>query len=302
MPPREIVHLPFEAAPYRMSMDLTAPPVSELVELDDRYASDMAEKRRLLATMRDEVLIAQPGSEAASAETLSRLAEHLPARYPDIFSRDGDMLANRITGEAWNLAEPPLDPLEVAGRLVQEDLCLIDPTEAGPVLMAGVVCFPSRWRLADKIGKLLPSVHEHVPIYAERLARPVDRFMAHVKPGKLAVRLNWSILDDPALFQQGGKFCDDADAAITPDNAAEKLFLRVERQSLSLLPASGAVMFGIRVHVYPLAAITARPEIAARLAGAVRQLPPEIALYKSLIPFREALLAHLDARTKCKRL
>jgi hypothetical protein len=298
MPPREIVHLPFDAAPYRMSMDLTAPPVSELVELDDRYAEDMAEKRRLLATMRDEVLIAQPGSEAARTETLSRLADHLTARYPDIFVRDSNVLTNNITGEAWNLAEPPLDPLEVAGRLVQEDLCLIDPTEAGPVLLAGVVCFPSRWRLADKIGKLLPSVHEHVPIYAERLARPVDRFMAHVKPGRLAVRLNWSLLDDPALFQQGGKFRDDADAAITPANASEKLFLRVERQSLSLLPASGAVLFGIRVHVYPLAPITARPEIAARLAEAVRQLPPEIALYKSLIPFRDALLTHLDAKSE----
>jgi hypothetical protein len=197
-----------------------------------------------------------------------------------------------MTDETLTFADH--DPLELAGRLVQEDLCLIDPTDAGPILMAGVVCFPSRWRLAEKIGKPLPSVHEHVPLYAERLARPVDRFMAYVKPGKLAVRLNWSIMDDPALFQLAGKFRGEHNAAITPDNASEGLFLRVERQSLSLLPDSGYVLFGIRVHVYKLARVVAQPAIAARLAAAVRELPEEMARYKSLLPFRDALLTHLD--------
>jgi hypothetical protein len=296
MLPRETIHLPFDAEPYRMAMGLTAPPVSELIELDDRYIDEMAERKRLLAEQRAEVLIAMPGSEAACREALDRLSTYLPDRFPSMFVRDGDMLLSVPTGERCNVANAAGDPLEIAGRLVQEDLCLIDPTDAGPILMAGVVCFPSRWRLADKIGKPLPAVHEHVPLYAERLARPVDRFMAHVKPGKLAVRLNWSIMDDPALFQLGGKFRRERNDAVTIDNASEVLHLRVERQSLSLLPISGYVLFGIRVHVYPLWTITRQPELAARLAGAVRQLPQEMANYKSLLPFRDALLAHLDRR------
>lgn len=292
MLPREKIHLPFDAEPYRMAMGLTAHAPSELIELDDRYPAEMGERRRLLAAHRDEVLIAAPGSEAAGREMLSHLAIYLPARFPEIFARTPGALVNRMTDETLTLADH--DPLELAGRLVQEDLCLIDPTDAGPILMAGVVCFPSRWRLAEKIGKPLPSVHEHVPLYAERLARPVDRFMAYVKPGKLAVRLNWSIMDDPALFQLAGKFRGEHNAAITPDNASEGLFLRVERQSLSLLPDSGYVLFGIRVHVYKLARVVAQPAIAARLAAAVRELPEEMARYKSLLPFRDALLTHLD--------
>jgi hypothetical protein len=295
----QTVHLSFDPGPYRMAMGLIAQDPSELIELDDRYPAEMAERRRLLAERRDEVLIAEPGSEAAAAETLARLAAYLPVRFPEVFSRAGDAIENRVTGEIWDLAASGLHPLELAGRLVQEDLCLVQPTDAGPVLVGGVVCFPSRWSLREKMGKLLPDVHERVPFYGERLARPVDRFMVHVKPGKLAVRLNWSILDDPALFQVGGKFRSAVDPVVTAENAADVLYLRVERQSLSLLEASGFVLFGIRVHVYPLSRIVARPEVAARLAEAVRALPEAMGVYKSLLPFRTALLACLDARAAC---
>jgi hypothetical protein len=279
-----------------MAMGLMAQDPSELIELDDLYPAQMAERRRLLAEQRDEVLIARPGAEAASAELLARLGDHLPRRYPGVFSRTGDVLVNHVTDETWDLAAPGLAPLEVAGRLAQDDFCLIEPTEAGPVLMAGVVCFPTRWRLAEKIGRVLPSVHENVPFYGERLARPVDRFMAHLRPGKLAMRLNWSIVDDPALFQLGGKFRGAVDTRVNADNAGEALWLRVERQSLSLLETSGFVLFAIRVHVYPLWRIAQRPEVAARLAEAIRSLPEEMGLYKSLLPFREALLGYLAGR------
>ena len=111
-----------------------------------------------------------------------------------------------------------------------------------------MLCFPSRWRLHEKLGKPLAAVHGPVPLYAERLATPVDRFMAKVKPGHIASRLNWSVLDDPAMFQPTGKWREQRNTAITPDNAGERLYLRVERQTLRRLPQSGAILFGIRVH------------------------------------------------------
>lgn len=61
-------------------------------------------------------------------------------------------------------------------------------------------------------------------------------------------------------------------------------------------PESGAVAFGIRTHVTPLAAVAALPGEAARLAAAVRALPPEMRRYKGLHRFDAALLAWLDAR------
>jgi hypothetical protein len=139
-------------------------------------------------------------------------------------------------------------------------------------------------------------VHGPVPLYADRLAKPVDRFMRHVKPGHVAQRLNWSLLDDPALFQTGGHGREGTNPAITAENAGETLHLRVERQTLRRLPRSETVLFGIRVHVYQLGRVIGTPALAARLAEAIRALPQEINRYKSLGTFRAAVLGWLDAK------
>ena len=83
---------------------------------------------------------------------------------------------------------------------------------------------------------------------------------------------------------------------MTAANAGQTLFLRVERQTLRRLPRTEAVLFGIRVHVYPLASAVAVPDTAARLAEAVRALPEATLRYKSLLPIRQALLDWLDAK------
>ena len=298
--PAEAFYLPFEAGPYRMMLGLVARPETELIELDERYPAEMAERRTLLDSRRAEVFAATAGSEAARREALDRIAAVLPVRHPSHFGCDGDALHNRLTGERWDLADPPCDPLELAGRLVQEDLCLIGVEEGVPVLRAAVLCAPSRWRLHEKIGRPLAGIHDRVPLYADTLSAPVDRFMRHLKPGKLTERLNWSVTDDPALFQVEGKHRTGLDPSFTAANAGARLFLRVERQTLSRLPRSGFVLFTIRVHTYPLSRVAAQPGAAARLAEAVRAMPEAMAAYKSLPPFRAALLAFLDGQDRLR--
>jgi hypothetical protein len=280
-----------------MAMALTTVPESAWFEFDQRYADEMVEKQQLLRERHRDVYAALPVSDAARLETLQKVIANLTTYAPDWFVRDGRMLHNALTGETWDLDAPPCDPLELAGRLVQEDLCIIQQGDGGPIFTAAMLCFPSRWRLHEKIGKPLVAVHAPVPHYAERLATPVDRFMAKVKPGHIASRLNWSVLDSPAMFQPSGKWRQQTDTQITADNAGERLYLRVERQTLRRLPQSGAILFGIRVHSYRMAhAITTRAD-AARLAEAVRALPDATVHYKSLKVYGAALLAWLDARS-----
>jgi dimethylamine monooxygenase subunit A len=295
--PEVPVYLPFERGPYRMAMGLVAREPDDMIAIDRLYPDEMAQRRDLLATRHGEVFGATEGTEDARAEVLEVLADMLPRRFPRWFARDGHWLDNRLTGERWNLSDPGRDTLELAALLVQEDLCLLRPEPDGPVLTAAALCFPSRWRLHEKLGHRLAVVHQHVPFYGERLARPVDRLMSQLKAGKLVERLNWSMNDDPALFQPTGKWRRAHDDAITPQNAGETLFLRVERQTLRSLPRSGAVLFTIRVYVYPLALIASAAEPAGRLAEAIRALPDEMQHYKSLIPFRTAVLDYLDQRT-----
>lgn len=292
--PREELYVPFESGPHRMQLGLVALPTDDLIEIDERYPDELAERRALLAQRHDDVFAACAGSEAARRETLHRIAALLADRFPDWFSREGDRLYNHLTAESWDLAKTSCDALELAGRLVQEDLCLLDLSTGSPVLAAAILCAPSRWRLAEKIGRPLADVHRSVPLYAETLSAPVDRFMRHLRDGKLTRRLNWSVTDDPALFQIAGKHRTGRDPGITPANVATRLFLRVERQTLSRLPESGFVLFTIRVHSYPITRAVADGGTASRLAEAVKALPPSMAVYKSVPTFRDALLAWLD--------
>src|SRR5271167_1146549 len=203
LPPQR-VYISFEPGPYRMAMGLVARDPDELIEIDEHFVQELAEKRELMTTRNDDVYAAIPGTDAAGAEILSHLADLLPRRFPQWFTRDGAHLTNRLTDETWDLENPPCPHLELAGRLVQEDLCLVRPDPEGPILAAATLCFPSRWRLQEKIGHPLALVHVKVPSYGERLAAPVDRFMQMLRSGKMVERLNWSMMDDPALFQPGG--------------------------------------------------------------------------------------------------
>jgi hypothetical protein len=294
--PPEPVYLPFETGPYRMAMALTAVPEAAWFEIDALYPEELAERQALLAARHAEVFAALPCSDAGRWETLRLVAANLALHHPAWFHAAGDALVNRLTGESWDLRDPGRDPLEVAGLLVQEDLCIIQVHDGVPLFTAAVLCFPSRWRLGDKIGRPLAEVHGPVPIYADRLERPVDRFMRHLKGGHIASRLNWSILDDPALFQPTGKWRTDANTDITRMNAGARLYLRVERQTLRRLPDSDAILFGIRVHRYRLDRVITTPALAARLAEAVRALPDPIVHYKSLRTVQDALLGWLTDR------
>jgi hypothetical protein len=290
--PGETVYRPYTAGPWRMGMDLVTTTEPDWFEIDTLYPTEMAERRHLLETNHSAVFAALPVSESARHEALAMIRTALAAHHPAWFSQTSTGFRNQLTGETWTGTE--YDPLEIAGRLVQEDLCIIQQSDSAPDFTAAILCFPSRWRLLEKIGKPLIDVHGPVPFYKDRLARPINRFFANLKTGHIVSRLNWSLLDDPALFQPGGKWRTTGDDQITPENAGDRIFLRVERQTLRRLPASGAVLFGIRVHVHPVRNVITTPEQAADLAAAVRALPPEIQHYKSLLVFRSALLEWLE--------
>lgn len=291
--PPPVLHLPFEEGPFRMALGLQSAPESAWIEIDSLYPAHLAERRRLIETRRAEVIQALPGTGPIQQELLAELAAHLPRHHPEHFSLAEGRLHNHLTGVAHALEGD--DPLGQVALLTQEDFCLLRQEEAGLRLIGAVLCFPSRWRLADKMDRLLGAVHQPVPFYAQSLERPVDRFLSLLKPGRLAVRLNWSVLDDATLFQPTGHGQSGHNAAITPENAGDTVFLRVERQSFRRLPQSGIVVFGIRVHVTPLAQVARVPGEAARLRAAVLALPPEMQRYKSLLPFRQALLDFLEA-------
>jgi dimethylamine monooxygenase subunit A len=287
-------YLPFDGGRFRIAMGLLPLKPEDWLETDESFTADLAAKQALLASRHDDAFAALPAAKAPARELLALLGEHLPRHHPALFRRDGDRLHNLATGESWDVAQPPLHPLDLAGRLVQEDLCLLVAEDGSPVLAGASLCSPARWRLAEKIGRPLSAIHDPVPGYAEQLARPVDRFFALMKPGKLVWRLNWGILDDPTPFQP---VRPGNSRTITPGNAGEALWLRVERQTLRRLDETGAVVFTIRTHITRLDAAIRENRAAAELAATLREMPEASRRYKHLAGVAPALLAWLDARS-----
>jgi hypothetical protein len=277
-------------------MGLTPLDLHDWIEPDAHMAVDLAEKERLLRERHGEVFIALPEAADSSAEVLELLTSYLPERFPTLYRRVGRQIENRVTRQHWQVTQHGLHPLDLAGRLVQEDLCLMQPAadRAQYRLVGASVCFPTRWRLAEKMGQSLSAIHLPVPDYAAQLDATMDRLFSRLKVERPVCRLNWGLVDNPTLFQPSGHGRRDHNAAITAHNAGDRLWLRMERQTLRRLPRTGDILFTIRIYVQPLCEVAAHPERAAHLATAMRALPPHMRGYKSLYPFMEAALQWLD--------
>jgi hypothetical protein len=168
---------------------------------------------------------------------------------------------------------PELHPLDAAGRLVQEDLCVLVLRDGAPHLDAASLCFPSYWRLADKIGRPMADVHGPVAHYASELAPRVDAILARLRPDRPVWRRNWSIHDDPTYFLPDPTPPRDVDPP-------EGLWLRSERQTLRRLERTEAVLFTIRTQQTPLAVLAERPDIGRGMAAAIDAWSPEMQRYK----------------------
>ncbi len=280
-------HFPFLAGHDPLRMGVATIDACDWFELGDDYAAQMAEKERLLRERRAEVFAMLPEAEAPAHELLAMIAAWASATHSGRFAREGDRMR---CPDGRRVALTGFPPLEAAALLVQEDLCLLLPGAAGtPILAGACLCFPSRWRLAEKLGHPMFAIHAPVPGLNTKIGATIDRFLAGLKAGNIYARTNWSLTTDPALFQPVAL----PHAPISAADAGERVFYRVERQTLRLLPETGAVLFGIRIHQHKLAAFDALPEQRRAFAAALAALDPSLVAYKSMAAIKDAVVRYL---------
>ncbi|MSO73043.1 MAG: DUF3445 domain-containing protein [Rhodospirillaceae bacterium] len=209
-------------------------------------------RARLAAEKRDDVLGLMPEGAAAVAE----LAAFLHQRGFGALGAGSGLAA-----------------LAAIAGAVAEDLCILTPHDGQYRLTAGVLCFPNRWRLREKMGANLLAVHGPVPDYADKLAEGVDRFLARLRPLRAYIRDNWGLASVPDLH------LPDPVPPVNPA-ADETFYVRGEAQAFLKLPGSGAVIFSIRTTITPWAEITAARK--AGIAAVVKELSRPWLDYKSL--------------------
>ena len=231
----------------------------------------VAEKADLLDARREQVVALLDGTDQEGAEVRDVLVDHLRSSGRHVVSSDDGPGAGDEPGHG-NPSETVVHPLEEAARLVPDDLVLMVERDGRLVCGGGVVCFPNRWDLRSKLGLTMAQVHRPVAELNEQLEAPIGRFLERLRPGRVVSRLGWGLIDSAQGFEPPGPSSPDAGAAPT--------HVRVERETLRRLPATGCVLFTIRTYLTPLSRLD-RDDVTA-VEAAVRAMSPGIRAYKDL--------------------
>ncbi len=255
----EILQKRLPVAPWMAEHTLRLPGTTPIdpadwLQRDEVYAEQMAYRDALIAEREAEVHALLPGAEPAAEELLATVLAHLDG-VPG-YARTGGAM-RRPDGVLVALDGPPL---LTAGRLVQEDLCLLEKPDGADEhrLTGAILCFPSNWTLAQKLGHGLARIHLPVEPYDDghRPPRP-----AHVRPdpprGPGDARQP-AALRRPRPPQPPAEF-----ARHRPEPGAAR-FVRVERQVILRLPVTRAVVFSIHTYMVEPSALTTQQR--ARLA------------------------------------
>jgi len=278
---------PYLAGAFRWRLALRPLDLANWIEIGDDYDHEMDAKKSVFAENFSTANAFQPNTEDESAEVLAELIEHLVTTRPDWFARDGREIVNhhrheRFPVEPNSNGEWAEHPLVTCARLVQEDFALLVERDGRLIFGGGSVCFPNRWDLNSKLGLTMSEVHAPVDRLNEQLEDPINSFFQRLSSDKSFWRMGWGVLDTDELYQAVDGTAPESPGlpALGDPATGDRLFLRVERETIRRFPKTNCVLFTIRSYVRPLSHLVGRPEDAARLAEALSNLPDDVRDYK----------------------
>ena len=220
---------------------------SEWLLVDEAYAGQMALRDALIAERRDEVLRLDPAALDAAEDLLDAVLGAITELPGFTIGTDNVRRPDGVT-----VPIDRADPLATAGRLVQEDLCVLQQIGDEHVLTGAVLCFPASWMLSEKFMRPLIGIHEPISSYDVDIARRVQRLFDAIRPGRPLWRANMHLWNEATLF------APRAEADQRPDEPYPAPFIRSERQCLVRLPRTSAVVFSI--HTFLLRTDDLTPE------------------------------------------
>ncbi len=265
-----------------------------LFDIDEHYATEAEERRRILAEDHGRRCLALPHMGEAQWDFLELGMTHLAAGYPQHFAltQDGDRWRweNRLLHLSQDFtfgddATLPMGPMEYLGRQMQGDFCLLDQREGDLYLDAGLVTFPADWSLSFDLGMTFEEWHGPVPLaHPKGVFTRAKKFLMNLQVDQPWQRFNWTLTVNPRLDTSPEIYAlwGPDRTTVTADNAGEKVHLRVEVQVLARLPRSHGVLFSIRTYMIRLDELATNPAWAKRLRRVLVSLPDEIAEYKGL--------------------
>ena len=217
----------------------------DFLRRDEAYAGQMALREELIAHKRGAVHGLLPQAQAAAEELYHLVLDKISH---DAGYRLGAQTVLRPDGVEVDLDRS--NPLITLGRLVQEDLCILQTEGDEHHLTGAILCFPASWTLVQKLGRAMTSIHSPVDSYTPDMAARVQRMFDAIRVEQGLWRMNFLTYATDALHHPRPEE-DPRDRSKT----IEKPFVRCERQCLIRLPISRAVVFTIHTYLMPLSAL-----------------------------------------------
>lgn len=233
------------------------------------------------------------------------IVERLIAEYPAEFIFTSEkwraVLHNKKTGEIlqWNNDwiniehEVYISLFDALCSQVQEDIAICQLDGERDWLAAIHLSAPNHWAPSQKIGKPFSAVHEMVP-GMEKLNKQYFKMLVSAVHKGPFFRFAWGLATDTQLnhhpvpppgvdpvYWQGRKLAADEN----------KIYLRVERQTIIGMPSCNAFLFTIRTYFYDVAELTVDEKTA--LYSAVKDMSPQSLEYKGLTDKVEILRMRL---------
>jgi len=282
-------------------------------DIDEHYLAE-CEDRRITLARDPQRCQSLPHMIDAEWDVLELIMTSLARDYPENFTllRDGSHWTwiNRplnirqpfIFGDAATL---PRQPFEYITRQTQGDFVIMDQRDNNLFADAGMVTSQADWSLSFDLGMSFMEWHAPVPLAHELgIFDRALKYLLMLQQGRPVRRLNWTMTINPRLDTAPETYPEWGTdrASVTPENAGDKVHLRVELQTLFRLPRSNAMLFGIRCYLASLAELATYPRWAARLHRVLGSLPNELQEYKGLTRYRPSALQWLSAHDDGREL
>lgn len=315
---------PFKNGEYKLTMGIRKLDPQEWLLIEPTYLNRIENKSKIVSNTHP----GYPPDKDLAKNTVFVTEEAVPAirefydivvnymrdKYPMYFkdAKNGKIF-NSITGNylparADDLTNPR-DLLIILANNIEEDFLILlkDPAREDEnngteyFFKAGVFAFAAGFNPNDRFNMPLTFVHHPVPGYESKLKLSMNRFFNRMEPGQFVTRSNFSVQTHSKLYvddQNKGHQLKEGEKQVALDPATldfdKQVHYRSERQALTKLPKSNAVVFTIRTYLLPMSTIKKEDkEVRERLIGAIKGLPEDISLYKRAAEWGPAVIEYL---------
>lgn len=275
----------------------------------ETYDQTIRARRALLDSKNRSFYYSRLGSESRSVfnrvgkDVLDLVLKSIQQDQPDryIIDHKKETITDIITKESWDISGAK-DPLLTAARLVEEDLLILKPIGnkitdragfpgTGPMsvgyyehqLIGGVLASPTNWsiRTRDGFNGLTISEIHHTGVASPKtevavpFAQMINRVLTKLSSdlNTIFIRNNFFIYGSSVLNHHLKLDIKPDFENVSSENAGDRLFLRVERQTLRGTLHTGYILFTIKPHVYRLSDLVKySPYKAAELLTALENV------------------------------